>query len=293
MLAQEWLNKQNRLPSEYDLYLESRLEIPKKLSGGEILSNIAERIVFTDDVPSLLYELYENKQVSFEGILSTTNLPYDCFWIEYKSRLGMTGTEFKSGSFGALVQKFDGDKVGMIIVTGLELINERLKKTCAVSHVIHFDQWPPLAKFGDDKYGIEFSVDYSYHGYSKTELGSVVCEIIFGIFLVTHPKIYTAEKVNYDEKLKRAYIKRNRPPPLEYRRIKLHIGKGRKVYPDRRQSSLDTESDAAIQHRRYHKVIGHFRHYLKRNPPHTVWIESHYRGDPEIGVMFTELDVMK
>jgi len=39
--------------------------------------------------------------------------------------------------------------------------------------------------------------------------------------------------------------------------------------------------------------MGHFRHYINTDNPRTIWIEPHYRGDPSLGVTFTERDVMR
>jgi hypothetical protein len=77
--------------------------------------------------------------------------------------------------------------------------------------------------------------------------------------------------------------------------VHVHIGKGRKVYtrPSVDTARTTTESEADIQHRRYHKVMGHFRHYMKHDPAYTVWIEPHYRGDPSLGVTFIEREVTR
>jgi len=309
MLAQDWLHSQH-VKTKYDKYLARHLAIPtsfNKHSSVAVLNNIAERIVFTDDVPSLLYSMYENKQITYSGMLSTARLPFDCFWLEYKSRVGMNDSEFKSASYGALVQRAGGDRVGMIIVTGVEMRDTAELvggKGASITHVIEFSQWPPVMRTEDTgQLAIGFEVLHAYNAVdlkkgsvAVTELGSIVCELIFGIFLVTHPKVYEAEDVRYKPSHKRARILKGKPPLLEYRRLRIHIGKGRKQYAQRPAivtAASDIEDAASIQHRRYHKVMGHFRHYLKHDPPHTTWIEPHYRGDPTIGVTFTEREVLK
>jgi hypothetical protein len=306
MLAQQWLHGCT-VKSKYDKYLASRLTLPTKYNpreGVTVLNNVAERIVFTDDVPSLLYSMYENKQITYQGMLSTVRLPYDLFWLEYQSRVGMQGSEFNSASYGALVER-RGNEVAMILVTGIDYKdkNDPVANGCAITHVIVFPTWPPTVRNSDGDLSFACDVDYAYNAHdlktrkeSVKELGAIICEIIFGIFLVTHTKVYAAEEVTYKPSHKRARLLKGKPPLLEYRRIRLHIGKGRKQYAQRpaiNNHIVNLDDEASIQHRRYHKVMGHFRHYLKHDPPHTTWIEPHYRGDPSIGVTFTEREVLK
>ena len=307
MLAQQWLHG-HHVKTKYDRYLASRLVIPTTFnphSSVAVLNNIAERIVFTDDVPSLLYQMYDNKQITYQGMLQTVKLPYDCFWLEYQSRVGMQGSEFNSASYGALIER-QGDTVYMTIVTGVDLIDKSdlVADSCAITHAIEFPTWPPTVRESDDKQ-LSFAC-HVVHAYNADdlrdrkeailELGAILCELIFGIFLVTHPKVYSVEQVKWKDSHKRARERKGKPPLLEYRRIRMHIAKGRKVYAQRPAidtRTTDLDSDASVQHRRYHKVMGHFRHYLKHDPPHTTWIEPHYRGDPALGVTFTEREVLK
>ena len=308
MLAQTWLYGQ-RVPSPYDGYLQSRLELPTKFNPHNsvaILNKLAERIVFTDDVPSILYDMHDNKQLTFNGVLSSAYLPYDCFWLEYNTTAGLLaeGDDVKHASFGALIQRIDGARVRMIIVTGLQFVDAN-EMMCMLTHVITFDQWPPAAR---DKQ-MQFAVDHAFNKKSLytndrnvVELSNIVLELIFGIFLVTQPRCYSDEHVKWKSSHNAKRAKADKPPLLEYRKIRLHICKPHRRYEHRPASGSisksmsalrDVEDDASVQHRRYHKVMGHFRHYTKHNPPRSVWIEAHYRGDPKLGVTFTERDVTR
>jgi len=287
MLAQHWLYGK-RAPTPYDGYLQSRLELPDKFnphSSVAILNKLAERIVFTDDVPSILYEMNDNKQLTFNGVLSSAHLPYDCFWLEYSTRVGMGYDDIEVGHFGALVQRIGTSSVRMICVTGLK-VREDEEMVSTLTHIIRFDQWPPANK---DKQ-MSFAVDYAFNKKALyvndrqiAELSSIVLELIFGIFLVTQPRCYTDEQVKWKASHAAKRAKSNKPPLLEYRKIRLHICKPRKQYEHRpatgslsNTSALrDVEDDASVQHRRYHKVMGHFRHYTKHDPPRSVWIEAH------------------
>ena len=312
MLAQQWLYG-DRVSSPYDGYLQSRLELPDKFnphSTVAILNKLAERIVFTDDVPTILYDMYENKQLTFAGMLSSARLPYDCFWIEYNSvtGLGEAADEISHASYGALVQRINADQVRMIIVTGLHYHNAD-GPISTITHVIVFDEWPPTLDLKEHGKTLAFSVAYSFNNErirsgaksALQDLGAIVIELIFGIFLVTQPRCYTDEQVKWKSSHAAKRAKANKPPLLEYRKIRLHICKPRKHYEHRPASGRsadytalrDIEDDASIQHRRYHKVMGHFRHYVRTNPPRSVWIEAHYRGDPKLGVTFTERDVTR
>lgn len=308
MLAQHWLYGE-RVPSPYDGYLRSRLELPTKFnphSSLAVLNRLAERIVFSDDVPSILYEMHDNKQLTYIGVLTSARLPYDCFWIEYNSKTGLGGVvdEIDYASYGALIQRIDSERVRMTIVTGLK-DKDKDNTVCTLTHVLTFEHWPP-GKIDDKSLG--FSVDYAFnHNHlfkqkqAAVELSSIVLEIVFGIFLVTQPRCYTDEQVKWKSSHAAKRAKADKPPLLEYRKIRLHICKPRKHYEHRPASGRsadytalrDIEDDASIQHRRYHKVMGHFRHYVRTNPPRSVWIEAHYRGDPKLGVTFTERDVTR
>ena len=311
MLAQRWLYG-NRVRTRYDHYLERRLLIPgvfNEHSSVAVLNNIAERIVFTDDVPSLLYELYENKQLTYKGMISTTHLPFDCFWIEYPSKVGLgdLADEVIVANYGALIHRIGHTgAIRMFIVTGLLMKDDPPDvQECSITHVLEFPQWPPTIEAqGPKRFGMQFDVAYAFNNKQLTqgsrdaeELGAIVCEIIFGIFLVTHPRVYSVEDVQFKPSHKAARARKGKPPLMEYRKIRVHIGKGKKQYAQRPATASlthadNTDDDASIQHRRYHKVMGHFRHYTKNNP-RSVWIDAHYRGDPSIGVTFTERDVSR
>ena len=311
MLAQQWLYG-TRVPSPYDGYLQSRLELPTTYnphSSIAVLNRLAERIVFTDDVPSILYEMKENKQLTFIGVLTSARLPYDCFWIEYNSTtgLGEVANDIEYGSYGALIQRIGETAVRMTIVTGLKDKGER-ELVSTLTHVLTFEQWPPGQL---DSKSLGFQVDYAFNNSrlfkvkdAALELSSIVLEIVFGIFLVTQPRCYTDEPIRWKNSHAAKRAKANKPPLLEYRKIKLHITKPRKHYTGAQRSAIvlpgagnavlrDVEDDASVQHRRYHKVMGHFRHYMRHDPPYTVWIEAHYRGDPKLGITFTERDVTR
>jgi len=310
MLAQDWLYG-DRAPTKYDRMVEKHLKLPtqfNKHSSLAVLNTLAERIVFTDDVPSLLYEMHDNKQLTFEGMLSTAKLPYDCFWLEYTSNIGIGEVEdIEYANYGALIQRINTDTVRMYIITGLKLKahTETFDKSCSLTQIIEFSEWPPVIYHNDSgKMMLRFSVLWAFNQDKlrgstpqMSELGSVVCELIFGIFLVTQPKIYSTDVIKWKETHKRARAAKGKPPLLEYRKLKLHIGRKHKHYAHRPAIGAtridNTESAEAIQHRRYHKVMGHFRHYVNDYNPHTTWIEPHYRGDPSLGVTFTERDVSK
>jgi len=309
MLAQSWLYGE-RTKSEVDHMVERHLKLPTKFdkhSSLAVLNLLAERIVFTDDVPTILYEMNDNKQITFDGMLTSARLPYDCFWMEYTTNIGIVDDdEIDYAMYGALIQRIGTEEVRMYIIIGIKFadVSDVLS---TVAYVIDFPHWPPVVsstKYNNSK-ALSFEVRYAFN-YARlqdakltralVELGSIVNELIFGIFLLTQPRVYTDEPVRWKSSHKKARATRNKPPLLEYRRIRLHICKPRKHYTQRpaiTSGISDTDSDAAVQHRRYHKVMGHFRHYINHDPPHTTWIEPHYRGDPALGVTFTERDVSR
>ena len=313
MLAQDWLYGE-RVKTSHDGYIERFLTLPtefNKHSSLAILNTLAERIVFTDDVPTLLYDMHDNRQLTFDGVLSSARLPYDCFWLEYNTVVGIGSLDDNGGlentSYGALIQRIGVEAVRMYIIVGLKWRDSPVISTLA--YAVDFDVWPPIvtSRKHEGKKALQFELRYAFNydrlvsgnkraRASVADLGSVVNELIFGIFLLTQPRVYTDEAVKWKTAHKRARAARNRPPLLEYRKLRLHICKPRKHYEQRPaidRVQTDTESAEAVQHRRYHKVMGHFRHYVNHEPPHTTWIEPHYRGDPALGVTFTERDVSR
>jgi len=319
MLAQDWLYGE-RLKTPHDARVERHLKLPtefNKHSSLAVLNLLAERIVYTDDIPTILYDMHENKQLSIDGMLSSAKLPYDCFWLEYNSMVGTGQDEegvdpddiLENTAYGALVQRLDTKAVRMYIIVGLKWPNIPMLSTLA--YVVEFNNWPPVVPSikQPDKKALTFELLYAFNydrlisgkpqaRKSISDLGSVVNELIFGIFLVTQPRCYTDETIKWKASHKAKRAARDKPPLLEYRKIRLHICKPRKHYAQRPASAVtngvsDTDSSEAVQHRRYHKVMGHFRHYINHDPPHTTWIEPHYRGDPALGVTFTERDVTR
>ena len=316
MLAQSWLYGR-RMSSPHDAIVEKHLRLPDTFnphSSVAVLNTLAERIVFTDDVPSLLYEMHDNRQLTYEGMLTSAKLPFDTFWIEYKSILGMNEIyEITRAEYGALVCRLPNGNVRMYIIIGTDFSD--LGLISSLAYVVEFEHWPPRmqsAPLADKPMtkAMQFYVNYAYNRSSIEEkdedatnsLGGIVTELIFGIFLVTQPKVYNDEKVEWHPKKQAARRKHNKPPLLEYRRIRLRITKPVKRYsgqPTAKRgiympnNEVNTESEDAITHRRYHKVMGHFRHYNNHDPAYSVWIEPHYRGDPALGITFTERDVTK
>jgi hypothetical protein len=312
MLAREWLYG-SRVATKYDAIVERHLKLPtavNKHSTLAVLNTLAERIVFTDDIPTLLYDMKDNKQLTFKGVVSSARLPYDCFWLEYSTVLGVNkDDDIQSVSYGALVQSISTTAVRMYVVVGLD--SSRLDEFAStVTHVLEFDEWPPICKI-DDKSTLAFRVVHAFNSakfettrgqYALAELGTIINELIFGIFLITQPRVYSDERITHKPSHSAKRVAMGKPPLLEFRRIRLHIVKPHKHH-DKVQSAVircitttddsDTESDASVRHRRYHKVMGHFRHYINTSTPHTVWIEPHYRGDPALGVTFTERQVSK
>lgn len=300
MLAQHWLHGR-RAKTQWDDLVSDRLLLPSEFnphSGVGALNKLAERIVFTDDVPSLLYEMHDNKQLTYEGIVSTTYLPYDCFWIEYTTTLDITALSGVSRlHYGALVERLLNDNVRMYIVTGMDFYDR--ETVSGLVYIVEFTEWPLNVK---DKKSIEYYVRWSFNNMDNNDqsmvldLGTTINELIFGIFLVTQPKVYKEELVTYKPSHKRARAAKGKPPLLEYRKLRVHIGQVHKRYTQRPASGLRTVVDdyaSDIVHRRYHKVMGHFRHYVHDDNPRTVWISPHYRGDPKLGATFIERDVSK
>lgn len=324
MLAQEWLYGERR-NSPLDGMLDRALRLPSVHSAAltpETLDGYAERFVFDEDLPSVLYDLYDNRQLDFDGMAASVRLPHDTFWLEYRSNLATDPSD--SGEYlcemtrtGVLVTRL-GEGVSLLIVA--EIRDQRTRmKVSGIIRQLFIPMWPlqygvtppradlhiytgdPDAKRGGVIIPLNVLWGFEDNGRFKSvnldeSTTPLVAEVLFGIFLLTQPKVYSDEPVIHRPQLVKHRAKHGKPPLLEYRRLRLHIGQTVKRQEARRRTlgpSIGTESDEAIRHRQYHKVMGHFRHYLHAKPPRTVWIEPHYRGDPKLGVRFNERHVTR
>jgi hypothetical protein len=203
MLAHDWLYGR-RVNSKWDHVVERFLTLPTKFdkhSSIAVLNMLAERIVFTDDVPTMLYDMHQNKQLTFEGVLSSARLPYDCFWLEYSTLLGTKAFVYKDHKlervhYGALIQRINLSAVRMHIVIGMKMADAPVQSSLA--YVVEFPTWPPVVASvaHEGKRALAFGITYAYNRTTLTkdseegkaiisELASVVNEMIFGIFLIT------------------------------------------------------------------------------------------------------------
>jgi hypothetical protein len=316
-LADAFLHRRLR-HTPYDGHVTSLLTVPSpeltKHLSIEMLHRVAERIVYLDDIPALCMELEENKQINRPNMVRTMKLPFDCYWVEYRT-VSFDMSLDDAWYWGALFEK-RGSAVWAYIVAGMPKEGEFGGGIYAsLVYVVQFTNWPPVGVWPSDKSEcLSFDLEWAFDDFQLATRGSVntpeaiqmtdglyncVMDMLFASFLVTQPKVLEEVRVSPTRALQKARASAGKPPLFEYRRLKVRIGGTRKVYThaqlSRRKlvSGEDPDSERAIQHRRYHKVMGHFRHYLHGDNPHTTWIEPHYRGDPAIGVTFTEREVRK
>lgn len=82
------------------------------------------------------------------------------------------------------------------------------------------------------------------------------------------------------------------PGVIEYKKVTLRPGLIKTRYEQERREG---ESEAAY-HKRLHRVIGHFRTYTHYRDhvfeqPKVAWIEPHWRGDADLGIVLHETHV--
>ena len=74
--------------------------------------------------------MHDNKQLTFDGVLSSAKLPYDCFWLEYNTLVGMDGIhDLENTSYGALIQRIGAEAVRMYIIVGIKYISMSMLHT--------------------------------------------------------------------------------------------------------------------------------------------------------------------
>lgn len=298
VLANEWFSSKR-----FSDRPKVEARISAMLNPNTNLQLQAQRIVFDTDLGVLLYNLYNNKQLGLNAVLhnlETKPLPAQRLWVEWPD--AETSEHVR---FGVLLEaNFDAR---LLIPDDPHFVPQRQRPSdAALSNSWRFDivmghssECMALLT-GIITRGMLEPFDMlltSFHRqiFDSADAISNVADFAFkrfafALFLLSQPKVYSATVVTHHPKLQRSRIKNGKMPLLEYRRVKVLIGETVKRYQHTSNENDPVQTDGII-HRRYHHVLGHFRHYEGQRP-HTTWIEPYYRGDPKIGVLIKEHDIV-
>jgi len=124
----------------------------------------------------------------------------------------------------------------------------------------------------------------------KEIINGFIYDFIDAMFLIGTPRIAEIQHVKHDRKLQESRIKKGKKPFLEFKRVKLVVGK--------HYATNGGGGDGAPGvSRKAHRVTGHVRTYRtfrngsERDQPLLSWVPEHWRGDERLGVVIHQRNV--
>lgn len=237
----------------------------------------ADRFVFDEDVTVPMDSMLESKAVTVPQIYAASRWPSDKVWCE------MPGTVDKR-LFGFLATRLpDGRRRVISILEHSLLLGDTGAPypVCAfilpeLPYVCEGTKRPTITVLWDVLEGN--AVRWNTCEFAK-EAGTVLTDMLF---MLSIPRVCEVREVM----MRRGHNNRVEHvlPRIEYKAVRLRVGKGSPRY----EAQQPGESFEAYK-RRLHHVIGHFRTYVKgRDMPRLSWVEPHWRGDAERGVLLKE-----
>jgi hypothetical protein len=268
ILAQLWLEDHRK--TTYDFLLEHRLQLPVTSRDKETAEHAAERIVFSETISDLFADMMDTGQIDTEIVLTTVRMPAPAVWIEWPHG---------AIRMGALLDEAPDWRIVIITVAGQKRRANSIIYAGIVDNL-------PMPK-GDRGVHLGFANMGSVESHEQRQFfGGFVMEALFGLFLMQQPKVVRFEDVLHSSAIQHVRMKRGRLPLLEYRRVTVKVGAEERRA---RTAGQTNESEEITGHRRYHRVLGHFRVYGRETPdPRALWIDPYFRGDPNVGILLSE-----
>jgi hypothetical protein len=253
--------RKSRVPTKRDAQLDAHLDDPG-----------TEKIVFWQDLSKIYSDMKNAGQIEHEMVARTVRMPSDRVWVEYSIVVPGRPHKLKQG-LGLEVQ--ENGIVRGVLCLGIE--NDSARAYCHIS-------FPTGLPFTSDV------LNFVCHAEEVREeiVQGAVMECLFGLFLLQQPKVYSDQMYEPSPKLQKRRAKEGGAPLPKYRAVTLRLGAVPRRSAGAEQGSGGTLNGQGRKHR-YHHVLGHFRMYERDTPtPRVVWIEPHYRGDPELGIVGRE-----
>lgn len=277
-------------------FVRLRLLAPLPGTLGYTEDLCAERFVFDDDAPAIVDELIANKSVDNSLVWETLQMPATNFWIEYPTPDQECGVERIGIMVGMVPQHLAiatnyllmvaivaSSRKGGLRVAGLLSLPD-IKLVPGTSHVhLHWFL---------DRLANQGRVSQSEDSDAK----QFVYDLVYTLFLINTPRVCEQRIATIGSPVKK---KRNQNPDalplIELRRVVMRVGIGSPHYPSKGGGSHGTSFESAeAQHKRLHRVIGHFRTYRKeREVPKVAFVPQHWRGDAETGILLHERIIKK
>lgn len=271
------------------------IQLPPKL--------LADKVVFEEDLGEILTEMINQKQIEIDFLLQTVRLPTKALWIEFS---------YFGWPMALLLERFpDSDRVMVGLVTAFRNRDERenfpttFKSADSATGLLlaHLSKLPLTKKENISIAWQHPAIDQTMRKYSGKEvygeqlkpedftqqIGFYVTTGLFGLLLLTQPKLIEERVVEFGEKLNKKRRSRGLPELLGYRRIYVKVGKPRKYTPAGEGVATSAGAGAPTGKKKYHHVIGSFRMYRRDTPEAYVkWVDEYWRGDPKLGVIIHE-----
>jgi len=238
----------------------------------------AEKFVFDDDVVEIIKRLGREKTLNLDAAFRSLHMPSKLVWIEYRIPFPMGGR----GKFGFMAAKDVKTESGSIIPLVLICISESPKGPIPVAIF-------KLTTFPLEEYN-SYQLIWSIKNIPKVT--DLMYEFFCNLFMIIIPKVCEVRNITFKSSLQKRRIEKGKEPLIEYKKLTVRIGKPSIKYKYEDEENL-SEAEK-ISRRKYHHVIGHFRTYTEgRETPHVTFVEDHWRGDPELGIIIHERELKK
>jgi hypothetical protein len=297
-LAQMWLENHEPSKDYIDAWVSHRLGVPAEsclfregvFHGHDLVS---EKLVFGERMDDVYCNFIERGVLTEDIVLSTVHMPSAAVWVEWPAGRGDTVYKKADLRYGVLFERSrDGKKIGVC-----SIVSGDCEGRIVACGVIEGLPWQKI----DEK-------RFFHCGWTNQKLDEMlrrrinsmsssvhelfaqhVTTALFCVFLMEQPKLRDIEEVTYKPSLQRKRISKKKLPLVEYRKIRLKIaGLGLRGAP-----RVAPGAAVAVGHeggkRKYHRVFPYFRtRETKSGREYVQFIDEHWRGDPELGVVFHE-----
>lgn len=236
----------------------------------------ADKFIFDRDLYITGRELHDTKAVPMDQIHKIAFLPSPVTWLEWPSIIknercknGMLFVQDDQGTDLLFIASVG--KVWAMLFTGKLMEN--------LPYKVH------------DPEGMKWLIGTSIFPIDEAadEWSSHLTEALYGLLLLTVPRAVELRPHVPSPALQRSRVRARKPPLVECRHVKLNIGNPRIRY----ERPSDAACAEAQGKRALHRVCAHLRTYTKgREQPKVAFIPSHFRGDPSLGLVIHEREVL-
>lgn len=260
--------------------IDGRTQLPMEVER-------AERFAFEGNLePAVLTtELEKAGQVQYGVMRQIFVLPARSTWLEWK----VADEDRQAFRVGYLVEQRsptgrNGDDYRYKIICCLET------KRGFGAAFAHFD-----VALGDKTTNPSIGLSWYAMGNNTHDRAEVfaayVHDVVSAIFLIMTPRVSEIRDHVPSNKLQQRRKHVGESPLISIKKVKLVIGSAGVRY---RTTGNGSPTLSGENHRKLHQVIGHFRTYEKgRETPHVSFVPGHWRGDPKLGIVLHEREVVR